>query len=274
MQLLKEPRHVLAKGGHRGHTLSIILHFANGMADTDIPVTRTGNDHLTDEEEMIDRVEGVNGASASHRYDCSPNFALEHVAVCASYHASAVNKRFEFGREVSEVRWRTQDDPVCFEHLGDVVVYRIVSYDTALIERLETLRTRDATLDLCSCELNQFGLYALFFEFAKHLLNKNGCVAILARTAVKSYNLYRNPLLILRSRERRFMTRTESRAYYCCVNFMRRLIAKPIDCAYLNSKKITLSPQALFICLAKKRRVRRIHRALAIHPSLWLVSHS
>ena len=195
MQLLKEPRHVLAKGGHRGHTFSIVFCFADGSADADVPVTRTGNDHLTNEEEVINRVESVNGASASHRYDCSPDFALEHVAVCASYHASAVNERFEFGREVSEVRWRTQDDPVCFEHLGYVVVYRIVSYDAALIERLETLRTRDAARDLCSCELNQLGLDAFFFEFAKYLFNKNGSVAILARTAVKSYNLYRNPPL-------------------------------------------------------------------------------
>jgi len=235
MQLLKEPCHVLAKGGHRGHTLSIVLYFADGSADADVPVTRTGNDHLTNEEEVIDRVEGVNGASASHRYDCSPDFALEHVAVCASYHASAVNKRFEFGREVSEIRWRTQDNPVCFEHLGDVVVYRIASYNAALIERLETLRTRDAALDLCSCELNQLSLNALFFEFAKRLLNKYGCVAILARTAVKSYNFYRNPLLILRSRERRFMTRTESRAYNCCVCSMLRFVVKSNEClSYLK----------------------------------------
>jgi hypothetical protein len=196
VQLLKEPRHVFAKGGHRGHALSIVFCFTDSMADTDIPVTRTGNDHLTNEEEVIDRVEGVNGASTSHRYDCSPDFAPEHIAICASYHASAVNKRFEFGCEVGEVCRRTQDDPICFEHLGEVLVYRIISYDAALIERIETLRTRDAALDMRSCELNQLGLYALFLEFAKCLLDKNGCVTILARTAVESYNLYRNPPLL------------------------------------------------------------------------------
>jgi hypothetical protein len=63
------------------------------------------------------------------------------------------------------------------------------------IKRLFALRTRDAAWDLFSRELNQFGFYALFFEFAKYLLNKNSCVAILARAAVKSYNLYLKPPL-------------------------------------------------------------------------------
>src|SRR5208337_2062359 len=98
VELLEEPRHVLAKGGHRGHALSIVFCFTDSMADTDIPVARTGNDHLTNEEEVIDRVESVNGASASHRYHCSADFTLKHVAVGARYHPSAVNKRFEFGR--------------------------------------------------------------------------------------------------------------------------------------------------------------------------------
>jgi hypothetical protein len=104
VELLKEPRRVLAKGGHRSHALSIVFCFTDSMADTDIPVTRTGNDHLTNEEEVIDRVECVNSASASHRYDCSADFTLKHVAVGARYHPSTVNKRFEFGRYISEVR--------------------------------------------------------------------------------------------------------------------------------------------------------------------------
>jgi len=38
---------------------------------------------LTNKEEVIDRVECVNGASASHRYDCSADFTLKHIAVGA-----------------------------------------------------------------------------------------------------------------------------------------------------------------------------------------------
>ena len=63
------------------------------------------------------------------------------------------------------------------------------SHDAALVTRLETLRTRDAALNLRSCELNEFGLDTFSLKFAKRLLNENGGVAVLAGTTVKSDNL-------------------------------------------------------------------------------------
>jgi hypothetical protein len=76
------------------------------------------------------------------------------------------------------------------EHLGDVLVYRVISHDAALVARFETLRTRDAALNSCSCELNEFGLNTFSFKFAQRLLNENGGVAILTGTTVKSDNLH------------------------------------------------------------------------------------
>jgi hypothetical protein len=76
------------------------------------------------------------------------------------------------------------------EHLGNVLVYRVFSLDAALVTSLETLRTRDAAFNLCSCELNEFGLNTFSFKFAQRLLNENGGVAILAGTTVKGDNLY------------------------------------------------------------------------------------
>jgi hypothetical protein len=76
------------------------------------------------------------------------------------------------------------------EHLGDVLVYRVISHDAALVTSLETLRTRDAALNLRACELNEFGLDTFSFKFAERLLNENGGVAVLAGTTVKSDNLH------------------------------------------------------------------------------------
>jgi hypothetical protein len=57
IDLLEQPGHVLAEGFRRAQALLILLNFAFGPADADVPVAGARDDHLADQEEMVDRVE-------------------------------------------------------------------------------------------------------------------------------------------------------------------------------------------------------------------------
>lgn len=51
---LEQPSHVLAEGFHRAQGFFVLLYFAFGAADADVPVTRARNDHLADQEEVVE----------------------------------------------------------------------------------------------------------------------------------------------------------------------------------------------------------------------------
>ena len=76
-----QPRHVLAEGGHRPQAFLFGLHRAGLAPDADVPVRRAGNDHLLDEEEMVDRIESVNRARPSDRHNRRADLAPKHPAV-------------------------------------------------------------------------------------------------------------------------------------------------------------------------------------------------
>ncbi len=54
VDLLEQPGHVSAKGFHRVQALFVLLDLALGPADADVPVARAWDDHLADQEEVVD----------------------------------------------------------------------------------------------------------------------------------------------------------------------------------------------------------------------------
>ena len=59
---LQQPGHVLAQGFHGSDAFLVALYIARLEADADIPIRRAGDDHLTDEKEVVQGIEGVDRA--------------------------------------------------------------------------------------------------------------------------------------------------------------------------------------------------------------------
>src|ERR1035438_1481379 len=50
----------------RTATTAAPIYIARLKADADVPIRRAGHDHFTDQEEMVQRIEGVDGSRAAH----------------------------------------------------------------------------------------------------------------------------------------------------------------------------------------------------------------
>ena len=58
-ELLQKPRHVFAQRLHCLNAFFILLDIADLAANADVPVRRAGHDHLADEKEVVQGVEGM-----------------------------------------------------------------------------------------------------------------------------------------------------------------------------------------------------------------------
>ncbi len=64
VELLEQPGHVLAEGLHGAEGFFVLLDLAFVAAEADVPVTGAGDDHLADQEELVDRVEVLEALAA------------------------------------------------------------------------------------------------------------------------------------------------------------------------------------------------------------------
>ena len=76
-----QPGHVLAERLHGPDAFFVALHLADFAADGDVPVGRAGDDHLADQKEVIQRIEGMDGAGAADGDDGRAHLAAKHAAI-------------------------------------------------------------------------------------------------------------------------------------------------------------------------------------------------
>jgi hypothetical protein len=179
VEFFEQPGHVLAEGLHGAEGFFVLLDFAFVAADADVLVTRAGDDHLADEEEVVERVEGVHGAGPADRHHGRAHLALEHVVVGPGDEAGPVDQGFHLGGHVGEVGGRGEDDAVGGPHLLDAGVDDVVIEDALLILVLEALAAGGAAVDVLACQLDQFRFDAFFLQFGEDPPDQDGRVAVL-----------------------------------------------------------------------------------------------
>jgi hypothetical protein len=156
-QLLQKPSHVLTQNPHCPDTLLIFLDFALFPAKSHVPVAGAGDDHLADQEEVVDGVERVNCSGPPHRNHGSPHLALQEPAVRHRNESGAVDQGLQFGRYISKVRGRGKNDAVRLAHLSNAVVHDVILDDAPAILCLEAFIASATTVDQIAADLNEFG---------------------------------------------------------------------------------------------------------------------
>jgi hypothetical protein len=190
MEFLEEPGHVLTQDLHGLQAFRILFDRTFIQADSHVPVDGAWHDHLADEKEVVDGVEGVDGPAPAHRDHSRPHFTPEEIIVGAADQASAIDQGFELGGNIRKVGGRSQNYPIGIQHLFEAFIHHILLHGAPPVFILEALEACNTTLNLLPGELKQFGFNPLFLQFAEDRFDQNGRVSIFAGTPVKSYDLH------------------------------------------------------------------------------------
>jgi hypothetical protein len=145
----------------------------------------SGDDHLADEEEVVQRIEGVDRAGAAHCDHGRAHLAAEDSSVSHPDHAGAVDQRLDLRRHVGDIGRRAEQDAVRRRHLVDEGVAIVVGLPAVPVLACRARAAGHAAMDLRSGQLHEFGFDAFRFQFAEHVAQQDRGVAVLSRTAVE-----------------------------------------------------------------------------------------
>jgi len=148
VQLLQEPGHVDTEVLHGLDTFLVVFHLSDLTAYAVVPIRRTDDYHLSNGEEMVHGVKGVDRTASSDGHDSGAGPALEHVVVGARHEPDAVDETLHLAGTVCEIGWRTKDDAIGTEHFPDEFIYIIITYYALLVFHLKASAACDASVDL------------------------------------------------------------------------------------------------------------------------------
>jgi len=185
--LLQQPGHVPPQLGHGRHPFFVPLHFADVPPHTDIPVARPGDDHLGYEEEVVDCVEGVDGAAAADSHHRCPHLAPVEAGVGPADHADPVDDRLGLGGDVGEIGGGGDDHAVGLDDPGDALIDDVAAVGTdgaAHVPAGKAAVAGGATANDLAGELDHAGLDPLLLQFLEDVAYQEGGVAVPAGAAV------------------------------------------------------------------------------------------
>ena len=125
---------------------------------------RLGDDHLTDEKEVVQGIEGVDRARPAHRDHGRSHLATEDAPICLSYQAGAVHQRLDLRGHVGHIGRRAEQNAVRLLHLFYVLVAHVAGLSAAMILALRTFAAGQAAMNLLAAHLHEFGFNALVFQ--------------------------------------------------------------------------------------------------------------
>ena len=182
---LQQPGHVFTQNLHGPNALFVLFHPSPVETQTHVPIAGTRDDHLTDEEEVVDGIEDVDAACAPHGNDGRTHLALEHVTVRHGHKTSPVDQGLHLGSDASEIGGRPQNDPMCLDHLLNALVQNVVPHRTTPIPVLVAPEAGPAAPDLLAGKLKQLGVNSLLLQLAKHGVDENGGIPVPSRASIE-----------------------------------------------------------------------------------------
>ena len=168
MKFFKQPGHVLPEGLHGLEAFFVVFHFPGSSTNADIPIAGPGDDHLVDQEEIVQGAESVHGTRAPNRHNSRSHLALQHIPVGAGYNRGAFEESFHVGGNIGDISRRPQEDPFSPLYFGEVFIDPIGIYGASQVFVLWALVAGNTAGDGYSGKLDQLGFDSFACQFFQH----------------------------------------------------------------------------------------------------------
>ena len=164
------------------------------QADGEIPVGGPRDDHLLNEEKVVDGIKNSYSTAPSYRHHRSAHLSRKHITVCDGHKPGTIYDRLEFGRHRRKIGGRGQDDPISLVHLAYALVDEVTRHIAHSIQVLETFETGDAPFDFLAGEVDLLCSDPFLFQLIENFLDQDRRVPLFTGASINGHDLHQTLL--------------------------------------------------------------------------------